>query len=123
MTRLVSRGSRLLLAAALTALLAPSGCDPPDTRTADGAPDGRKIYTLYCEACHGPDGSKPAGAVTLARAAAKPAAALRSVVEQGRGRMPPWKNVLHPDQISAVVDYLKAHSAQRMMSAQHTTRH
>lgn len=107
MTRRVSRGSRIPLAAVPGVLLALSGCDRPDTRTADGAPDGRKIYALYCAACHGPDGSKPAGTVTLTRAAAKPVAELRWVVEHGRGRMPPWKNILHPDQIIAVVDFLK----------------
>jgi mono/diheme cytochrome c family protein len=111
MPRLLLGGSPLPLPAALLALLALSGCDPPDTRTVDGAPDGRKIYVLYCAACHGPDGRKPAGTVTLARAAGKPAAELRAVVEQGRGRMPPWRDVLHPDQIAAVVDYLKAHCA------------
>jgi mono/diheme cytochrome c family protein len=113
MARFPSRGSRLCLPAALGALLALAGCDPPDIRTADGKPDGRKIYALYCAACHGPDGRQQTGGTTLVRAAAKPAAELRSVVEHGRGRMPPWKNLLHDDQITAVIDTLKAQRTKR----------
>jgi mono/diheme cytochrome c family protein len=107
MTHWPSRGFRPLLTAALAALLALSGCEPPDTRRTDGRPDGRKLYALYCAACHGPDGARQAGGTTLVAAAMKPAAELRSVVERGRGRMPPWKNILHDDQITAVVDTLK----------------
>jgi mono/diheme cytochrome c family protein len=103
---------RPALAAVLAALPALMGCDPPDTRGADGRPDGGKLYALYCATCHGPDGTRRTGSTTLAAAAVKPAAALRSVVEHGRGRMPPWKNLLHDDQITALVDTLKARSLE-----------
>jgi mono/diheme cytochrome c family protein len=104
---------RLALAAVLAALPTLMGCDPPDTRGAAGRPDGRKLYALYCATCHGPDGTRRTGSTTLAAAAVKPAAALRSVVEHGRSRMPPWKNLLLDDQITALVDTLKARSLEQ----------
>lgn len=43
----------------------------------------------------------------LVAALDRPSAELRAVIENGRGGMPAWRNRLKPDEIDAVLAYVK----------------
>ena len=96
-----------MLAAAVPVALLLTGCNPPQTRRPDGAPDPRATYSLYCAGCHGEDGRKGEPEARLVGAAHKPAAELRSVIETGRGAMPGWKGRLTEDEIDGLVRYVR----------------
>lgn len=102
MTARIASGLTAVAVVSLTA-----SCSPPDPRTPEGRPDGARLYALHCEGCHGPDGRKGAPEARLVRAERKSAAAVRAVVEQGRGVMPSWKGRLRDEQITAVVEYVQ----------------
>lgn len=80
------------------------------TRNDDGTrvSMGRRTYTIHCSYCHGPDLEAPPGTdfpslVDLAER--QNDAEVAQVVEQGKGRMPPFEH-LREGQRRAVVDYL-----------------
>lgn len=100
------RTAPAVAAAALLALLL-AGCTPPDTRAADGKPDGAKIYQVYCTGCHGPDGRRGEPRSHVADDAQTPQADLRAVIERGGDGMPAWKSKLSPAEIDAVIGYIR----------------
>lgn len=89
------------------------GCDRPSIRSAEGRPDGAKIYSMYCAGCHGPDGRRPTTAGLLTDAASKPEADLAAVVTDGRKAMPPFRKQLQDDEIAAVARYVKTLRPER----------
>lgn len=100
-----------LLIAFLPVWLALAGCDggKPDTHAADGTIDSARVYRLYCLGCHGADGKRGQGEMVLANGQTPDPAKIRSVVENGRGKqMPAWKKRLTPEEITAVVEYVRA---------------
>lgn len=102
-------GKQCLLGSATVSLLAflPSACSPPDTRTADGKPDGAKIYKVYCAGCHGPDGRRGEPRSHVADDAETPADELRLMIERGGEGMPAWKNKLSAAEIEAVIGHIR----------------
>ncbi|MEO8066754.1 MAG: cytochrome c [Flavobacteriales bacterium] len=99
---------RVATVCALFALLAGCGEAPDAAKavTVDGKPDGEAIYTMYCELCHGADG-------TLALNGAKDLAQstlgkdeMTGVVTHGRKTMSAYGQVLNAAQIEAVVDHV-----------------
>lgn len=102
--------SRLFLALALAAPLA--------------AQDGQQLFTLYCSACHGPDGKGATGGTfpPLAESpylAGDPDRAVKIVINGLTGpvdvlgktynlEMPPQGAVLPDDQIAAILTYVRA---------------
>lgn len=77
------------------------------------APDGKALYTTFCVACHGEDGTGPIGAnfVTEPERLAKPDAVLLAAIKDGmtgdKGVMPPMGGVLDETQRKAVLGYLR----------------
>lgn len=66
---------------------------------------GPKIYKQYCLVCHGPDGKLGLnGAKDLTVSKYSEAERIVQVTE-GKGAMTPFKNVLTPEEIKAVVAY------------------
>ncbi|HEY3266998.1 MAG TPA: cytochrome c [Armatimonadota bacterium] len=106
----MSIGILSLSAAAMAAL---AGCAPPSTKGADGRPSGAKVYALYCAGCHGANGRRGPAPRRLDVAASQPYAALRKVIQEGRGAMPAWKGRLDSAEIDAVTRYLKTLGAPR----------
>ncbi|MCB9182279.1 MAG: cytochrome c [Flavobacteriales bacterium] len=78
--------------------------DAPEGKT---APRGEQLYAMHCILCHGKDGklgfngAKDLTASTLTREQ------MRQQVAEGKGKMMPYKNVLTPKEIEAVVDYTR----------------
>lgn len=69
--------------------------------------NGKVVFQTNCVRCHGQDG-------TLGRLGAKNLqvsklndAQLREIISEGSWFMPKWKRVLSPEQIAAVMIYIK----------------
>lgn len=97
----------VVFAAGLMLLLV-AGCRPSETRTAEGKADGRKLYLQHCAGCHGEDGRRGDPETHAANAARMSEDAVRAVILNGKGQtMPAWKDRLEPDEINAVVEYVR----------------
>ena len=82
--------------------------------TADQAGDaplveGREIYILRCQRCHGATGKGGAGSALAGRMVTKypDPADQAEIVANGKGGMPAWRNALSAEQIDAVVRYTR----------------
>lgn len=77
--------------------------------------DGAKLYKDKCIGCHGPDGSgqTPMGKAQKAGDLRAPAvqdqtdAQLNATVTKGKGKMQPFGKKMSPDEIAAVITYLR----------------
>jgi cytochrome c6 len=75
------------------------------------AESGAEVYTAKCKLCHGPDGKGSAvglkmGAKDLTVTKLSEAE-IAKTVEEGRGKMTPFKGKLDAGQIQAVAKYVK----------------
>ncbi|MFZ5719060.1 MAG: c-type cytochrome [Pseudomonadota bacterium] len=107
---------RSFLALAAAAVLAtpswadepgPGGTRPPVART------GEEVYRTYCQTCHMADGKGATGAAAFPALAHNPrlgtAAYAVYIIENGRGGMPWFRDALSPEQVAAVVTWLRTH--------------
>ena len=96
---------RLLIAAALSyggAVLAQSGAE---AATPPPVAEGRQIFDSACVACHGYDGRGGyGGGVALDQV--RDVAMIYATVTDGRGNMPPLGELLTPEQIRTVADFI-----------------
>ncbi len=73
-------------------------------------------YKAKCAMCHGPDGKgeTPAGKAMKVRSFADPEVAktsddeLAGTIEKGKGKMPAYGKSLKPDEIKAIVAYVRS---------------
>jgi quinoprotein glucose dehydrogenase len=91
-------------------------------------PPGQALYQQHCQACHGPERLGTDNGVPLIHAAADPAnniaagaprfdaAAVRTVLNAGKGRMPAFAHLTAPD-IEALVTFLTAAPGGRGLGA------
>lgn len=80
-------------------------------------PDDKSAATFKqkCATCHGPDGKgeTPAGKAMRIRSFASPETAkmsdaeLASIIEKGQGKMPKYGATMKPDEIKAMVAYIR----------------
>ncbi len=92
---------------------------PEEEAAADFAPAGQRIYRRHCQQCHGADRLGTGEGVPLADAVVDPAnnltagaalftaAQIRSILETGRGRMPPFPHLSAAD-VDILARYLSA---------------
>jgi mono/diheme cytochrome c family protein len=74
------------------------------------------LYKQKCAACHGTDGKgeTPTGKAMKVRSFADPEVAkmsddeLASAIEKGKGKMPAYSKSLKPDEIKAIVAYIRS---------------
>lgn len=101
-----------MLAIALTATLAAGSASL-------AAEDGKGLYETKCAMCHGKDGvAKPAGRGSRnfndpAYQAAASVDEIVKITSEGKGKMPPYRSTLKPDQIHAVAAHVKTLGAGR----------
>lgn len=74
---------------------------------ANGKPDGAALYDMYCTLCHGGDGKLGINGAKDLTASALSREEMIAVVTHGRNTMAPFKQVLDPGQVEAVVDHLR----------------
>jgi mono/diheme cytochrome c family protein len=74
---------------------------------------GEQVYRQICQACHMADAKGGVGAGAIPALAANPrlnaAAYPITVVVRGKGGMPPFSTILNPEQVAAVVTYVRTH--------------
>jgi mono/diheme cytochrome c family protein len=89
----------------------------PVPATPESIAQGQALYGKHCASCHGAQGrgDGPAGAALnpppanlAVMASQHPAGDLAWKVENGRGAMPAWKQVLSESQIWDLVNYIKS---------------
>jgi mono/diheme cytochrome c family protein len=108
-TRGAATAALAIAALALLAAAAPAAA----------APDGAKLYKNQCTGCHGPDGggNTPMGKTLKAGDLRSPAiqgqtdAQLEATVAKGKGKMQPFGKKMSPEEIAAVVQFIRTFKA------------
>jgi mono/diheme cytochrome c family protein len=83
------------------------------------AVDGRVLYETKCAQCHGKDGVvRPPGAGSRnfndpAFQSAMGDDAIAKITAEGKGKMPPYRSKLSPEQIRAVAAHVKTLGASK----------
>jgi mono/diheme cytochrome c family protein len=110
------RRTRLVLIAAITSLVLITSCGGSKTRNQypvklsdDGPVDFnlvKKLYDVKCALCHGYDGAQQfAGAKDLTQSVLPKSDVVLRIAE-GKGTMPPHKDVLSAEQLDALADFV-----------------
>lgn len=88
--------------------LGQSGNGPEPPPTAEEFAKGSELFAGICSHCHGPHMVNP-GTVSfdLRKFPHDDRARFFNSVRNGKNTMPPWKDVLHPDEIEAVWAYVR----------------
>lgn len=77
------------------------------------ADSGAEVYRQVCQGCHMADGKGGSGAATFPALAGNPKlqypAYPVTMVLRGRGGMPGFAEMLKPEQVAAVVTYVRTH--------------
>ncbi len=106
----------VLIAAVISATLSACGGGKsrdlyPVKATPDGPVDAtmvKKLYDVKCALCHGYDGAQQfAGAKDLSQSEL-PKSEVELRIAEGKGTMPPHKDVLSEEQIDALADFVMA---------------
>jgi len=94
------------LCAGMVALRQPLAQQDPPTRAEFD--EGAQLFAAICSHCHGPKMVNP-GTVSfdLRKFPHDDAARFFNSVRNGKNAMPPWKDVLKPDEIEAIWAYVR----------------
>ncbi len=74
---------------------------------------GAELYEIRCQTCHGPRMAKPEWAVDLRKFPREDHARFVDTVTYGVRNMPPWGDVLKPDDVEALWAYVIAGEGKR----------
>jgi mono/diheme cytochrome c family protein len=74
---------------------------------------GAELYETHCQTCHGPRLANPPWAADLRQFPREDRARFVDTVSYGRRGMPPWEDVLKPEDIEALWAYVVAGEAKR----------
>jgi len=96
---------RRLFGLALAAACAGVGAQP---FPAEQIKKGAELYETHCQTCHGPRLANPPWAADLRQFPREDRARFIDTVTYGRRGMPPWEDVLKPDDIGALWAYVVA---------------
>ena len=69
---------------------------------------GAELYETHCQTCHGPRLANPPWAADLRQFPREDHARFVDTVTYGRRGMPPWEDVLKPEDIEALWAYVVA---------------
>ncbi len=67
---------------------------------------GSEAYARHCAACHGPRMADPEGAPDLRKFPRDQRERFLTSVSKGKNSMPPWGDLLKPDEIEALWAYV-----------------
>jgi mono/diheme cytochrome c family protein len=102
-------------AAALILAAAPAAADEPGPGGFKSATPvtGEQVYKAVCQACHMADAKGGTGAGTIPALAGNKTLAVSAypvmMVANGKGAMPWFRDMLNPQQITNVVNYVRTH--------------
>ena len=102
MKRLIAIGGVLVLCGALTAAQAPEPFAPEQISK------GAAIFAQHCSACHGARMADPQAAFDLRRFPRDQKNRFVTAVTRGKDNMPPWGDLLRPEDIEALWAYVMA---------------
>lgn len=74
---------------------------------------GAGLYETHCQTCHGPRLANPPWAADLRRFPPEDHARFVDTVTYGRRAMPPWEDLLKPEEIEALWAYVVAGEKER----------
>jgi mono/diheme cytochrome c family protein len=74
---------------------------------------GAELYETHCQTCHGPRLANPPWAADLRQFPREDRARFADTVTYGRRGMPPWEDVLKPEDIEALWAYVVAGEEKR----------
>jgi mono/diheme cytochrome c family protein len=106
--KLMHACSLVLICASVAVTHAAAQSFPPEQIKA-----GAAIYAANCATCHGPRMKNPPWAIDLATFPRDERARFVDSVTNGVRNMPPWGDVIKPDDIAALWAYLVAGEAQK----------
>jgi mono/diheme cytochrome c family protein len=99
----VGRVSALALGLALACAGVAAQSFPPEQ-----VGKGAQLYEAHCQSCHGPRLANPPWAADLRTFPREDRARFVDTVTYGKRGMPPWDDVLKPDDIEALWAYVVA---------------
>lgn len=117
-TRLMAAG--LFITSALTSALLVSACDsnspapaPTTVAAPTGVERGKVVYARYCNTCH-PGGGRGAGPDILGPAQTAGDGQLKTIVRNGKNRMPPFgESTISDEDLDSLVAYMRTLQAQQ----------
>lgn len=98
--------AKIILAASLLAFAQPASAQ--DAFKPEQVKSGSETYARHCAACHGPRMADPEGAPDLRKFPRAQRERFVSSVSKGKNSMPPWGDLLKPDEIDALWAYVAA---------------
>lgn len=102
---------RALRSGFITLPLLALGALAPVANAQSGAAQGHALYTTLCAKCHGFDLDNPQpNTPDLKTLKAGQHDLFVTMVENGKGEMPPWKGLLSPQQIGQLWAYVQANA-------------
>jgi cytochrome c6 len=72
------------------------------------ASTGRDLFEINCARCHGSDGARGRWGARNLRKSSLSDGSIAQQIRQGRGIMPAFGNKLKPEEIAAIVQYVKS---------------
>ena len=96
--------SRTILGASLLAFAQLASAQ--DAFTPEQVKSGSETYARHCAACHGPRLANPEGASDLRKFPRDQRERFLTSVSKGRNAMPPWGDLLKPEEIDALWAYV-----------------
>ena len=93
---------RALIALAIVA------CAPAVAQDAQKAKAGGALYARHCAPCHGTRMANPEGAADLRKFPRDDRERFVATVTRGKNQMPPWGDLLKPDEIDSLWAYVSA---------------
>jgi mono/diheme cytochrome c family protein len=74
---------------------------------------GERVYNTYCYTCHGENMVSSGQTFDLRRLGPNDRARFENSVLNGKGQMPPWKDVLSSDEINLLWHYIRVNAAEK----------
>ena len=96
--------ARIILAASLLAFAYSASAQ--DALKSEQIKSGSEAYARHCAPCHGPRMAGPEGAPDLRRFPHDQRERFITSVSKGKNSMPPWGELLKPDEIDALWAYV-----------------
>ncbi|HML13556.1 MAG TPA: cytochrome c [Xanthobacteraceae bacterium] len=98
--------------AAVALALAGHAARAEDAFTPEQIAGGRALYARNCSPCHGPRMRDPESAFDLRKFPRDDRARFIASVTRGKNQMPPWGDLLTPEEIAALWAYVSAGEAK-----------
>jgi mono/diheme cytochrome c family protein len=102
----LNRAGIILAAASLLAFAQPASAQ--DAFKPEQVKSGSETYARHCAPCHGPRMADPEGAPDLRKFPRDQRERFLASVSKGKNSMPPWGELLKPDEIDALWAYVAA---------------